>query len=355
MLAEAARTSLSWTVRSATARMWCLPFTMLSLHGRHWRSSVVFLFGKQQDGGMEGVAPSGEPMALSRLSQQIALRIIDHILLNKLECDSHLREQDLADLFRVSRWPVRSALKFLEELRVVRSERNRGFFLAKGWAELKGTSLNIAMPEEEDESYFAIAEAKLSGELPEQFSENELMRRYRLSRGRALKILNRMAQEGWVERLPGHGWAFLSVLTSPEAYDLGYRFRVTLEPNAVMQETFRVDATAFARAREQQRALLDGDLLRLSRAQLFQINSGFHEMIVGCSNNPFFLDALKRIDRVRRLIEYHITVDRSRLALQCREHLEILDRLEGGDRADAAEFLRAHIEKARQIKTAALA
>src|SRR4051812_49283313 len=187
---------------------------------------------------MEGVAPSGEPMALSRFSQQIALRIIDHILLNKLECDSHLREQDLADLFRVSRWPVRSALKFLEELRVVRSERNRGFFLDKGWTELKGTSLNVAMPEEEDESYFAIAEAKLSGELPEQFSENELMRRYRLSRGRALKILNRMAQEGWVERLPGHGWAFLSVLTSSEAYDLGYRFRVTLEPNAVMQETF---------------------------------------------------------------------------------------------------------------------
>jgi DNA-binding GntR family transcriptional regulator len=294
-------------------------------------------------------------MPLSRLAQQIALRIIDYILLNKLECDSHLPEQHLADLFRVSRWPVRSALKFLEEMRIVRSERNRGFFLVKGWAELKGTALNAAMPEEEDETYFAIAEAKLVGELPEQFSENELMRRYRLSRVRALRILHRMAQEGWVERLPGHGWAFLPIITSPEAYDLGYRFRVTLEPNAVMEATFRVDTSAFVRAREQQRALLDGDLLRLSRAQLFQINSQFHETIVGWANNPFYLDALKRINRVRRLIEYHITVDRSRLALQCSEHLEFLDRLEGGDRTEAAEFLRSHIEKARRIKTGALA
>lgn len=294
-------------------------------------------------------------MTLSRLSQQIALRTIDHIVSNRLERDAHLPEQHLADLFRVSRWPIRSALKFLEEMNVLRAERNRGFFLAKDFSELKGTSLTVAVPEEEDETYFAVAEARLSGELPEQFSENELMRRYRLPRGRALKILNRMAQEGWVERLPGHGWAFLPILTSPEAYDLGYRFRVTLEPNAVLESTFRVDEQAFARAREQQHALLDGDLLRLSRAQLFQINSRFHELIVGCSNNPFYLDALRRINRLRRLIEYHITVDRSRLAVQCREHLEVLDRLEQGDRADAAEFLRAHIDRARQIKTAALA
>jgi DNA-binding GntR family transcriptional regulator len=294
-------------------------------------------------------------MALSRLAQQIAPRIIDYIVSNKLERGSHLPEEHLAAQFRVSRWPVRSALKFLEEMGIVRLERNRGFFLEKGSAELKGTSFNVAVPEEEDETYFEIAEARLSGELPEQFSENELMRRYRLPRGRALKILNRMALEGWVERLPGHGWAFLPTLTSPEAYDLGYRFRVILEPNAVMETTFQIDATAFARAREQQLALLDGDLLRLSRAQLFQINSTFHEMIVGCSKNPFLVDALKRINRVRRLIEYHISVDRSRLAQQCREHIEILDLLEGDDRRKAADFLRAHIDKARQIKTAALA
>src|SRR4051794_23351537 len=204
------------------------------------------------------VALSGGPMTLSRLAQQIALRIIDYIVSNRLERDCHLPEQHLADLFRVSRWPVRSALTFLEEMRILRSERNRGFFLCKDFSELKGTSFNVAAPEEEDETYFAIAEAKLAGELPEQFSENELMRRYRLPRGRALNILNRMAQEVWVERLPGHGWAFLPILTSPDAYDLGYRFRVTLEPNAVMETTFRVDESAFARAREQQRALLDG-------------------------------------------------------------------------------------------------
>src|SRR4051794_24000220 len=85
-------------------------------------------------------------MTLSRLSQQIALRTIDHIVSNRLERDAHLPEQHLADLFRVSRWPVRSALKFLEEMNVLRAERNRGFFLARDFSELKGTSLTVACP-----------------------------------------------------------------------------------------------------------------------------------------------------------------------------------------------------------------
>ena len=74
-------------------------------------------------------------------------------------------------------------------------------------------------------------------------------------------------------------------------------------------------------------------------------------MIVACSQNEFFVDAIKRINRLRRLMEYRLAVDRRRLTRQCREHLEILDRLETGVPAVAAEFLREHIESARRIKT----
>jgi len=52
--------------------------------------------------------------------------------------------------------------------------------------------------------------------------------------------------------------------------------------------------------------LLDNSLERFSRADLFKINSELHETIVACSRNEFFLDSIKRINRLRRLIEYRV-------------------------------------------------
>ena len=49
----------------------------------------------------------------------------------------------------------------------------------------------------EDETYFAIAEERLSGALPQRASESELMRRYDVPRSRLLKVLHRIAEEGW--------------------------------------------------------------------------------------------------------------------------------------------------------------
>lgn len=289
-------------------------------------------------------------MSRGNLSPKIAFQIVEHIRAHDLRRGQHLPAQALADSFRVSRAPVTAALKLLEDLHIVRSERNRGFYLERNAQELGGFSLPV---DEDGEAwpYSAVAEDRLSGRLPDRVSENELMRLYRVPRGRLLKVLNRIAHEGWIERLPGHGWEFRPTLASKESYDMGYRFRAAIESAAVLEPTFRVDPAAFKAARERQQALLDGKLQRLSRSQLFQINSQFHETIVACSGNEFFLDAVKRMNRLRRLMEYRLAVDRSRLTRQCREHLEILDRLESGSRAAAAQFLRKHIEGARRIKT----
>jgi DNA-binding GntR family transcriptional regulator len=176
------------------------------------------------------------------------------------------------------------------------------------------------------------------------------MRIYNLPRGRMLKILNRVAQEGWIERLPGHGWEFRPTLTSRDSYEAAYRFRATIESAAVLEPTFQVDTTAFRLAREQQQTLLDSGFEHFSRADLFKINSELHETIVACSGNEFFLDSIKRINRLRRLIEYRV-LDRQRLTLQSQEHLRILDYLEAGDVVKASASLRAHVEGARTRKS----
>jgi len=290
-------------------------------------------------------------MPRPKLATQMTSRILDYIRSNDLKAEQHLPSQTLADALRVSRAPINAALQILEDMKVVRSEPNRGFFLVRDARDLpERGATESAEPELEDEWYFAIAKDRLEGKLPDRISENELMRRYGLSRTRLLKILTKIADEGWIERLPGNGWAFGPMLTSREGYQQGYQLRVALEPHALLLPSFTIDRAAFAAAREQQQWLLDGAYKRASRAEIFAANAEFHEMLVGCARNPFFLDAVKRVNRLRRLVEYRITVDRGRLPVQCREHINILTLLETGLRQEASDFLRVHITGAGLIK-----
>lgn len=290
-------------------------------------------------------------MPSAPLTPQIAAMILDHARENALKAGDHLAAQKLADLFRVSRSPVTEALKYLEERRLVRRELNRGFFLAADPAGIAADFGEQVAGEAGEETYFQIADDRLSGKLPDKVSENEIMRRYALSRGDALKVLNRMAQEGWIERLPGKGWAFRPTLTSGKAYEMAYLFRMAIEPAAILQPSFQIDGAVFRRAREQQQALLDGEYLTLSRSELFRINSGFHEMIVDCSGNLYFIESIRRVNASRRLAEYRKTLDRSRLVGQSLEHLRILDLLEAGDLQKAADFMRFHLDFALKVKT----
>lgn len=290
-------------------------------------------------------------MPSAPLTPQIASMIIDYARANAFRKGDHLPAQKLADVFRVSRSPVNDALRHLEEQDLVRREPNRGYFLATDPDAIVADLNGQAAGEAGEEIYFQLADDRLSGKLPDRVSENEIMRRYSLSRSDALKTLNRMAREGWIERLPGKGWEFRPTLTSGKAYEMAYLFRMTIEPAAILQASFAVDAAAFRRAREQQQALLDGEYLSLSRSELFRINSGFHEMIVECSGNIYFVESIKRVNASRRLAEYRKTLDRTRLVGQSLEHLRILDLLESGDFQKAADFMRFHLDFALKVKT----
>lgn len=290
-------------------------------------------------------------MPSAPLTPQIAGMIVGYARSQTLKQGDHLPAQKLADMFRVSRSPVNEALKYLEMHGVVQRAHNRGYFLAK---EPESISLDVPQPTEGEageEVYFQIADDRLSTKLSDRVSENEIMRRYGLSRGEAVKVLNRMAREGWVERLPGKGWEFHPMLTSGEAYEMAYLFRMAIEPAAIMQPSFRIDPAALARARDQQQGLLDGAYMTLSRAELFRINSGFHETIVEWSHNPYFIESIKRVNASRRLAEYRKTLNRSRLVGQSLEHMRILDLLQAGENQKAADFMRFHLEYALKLKS----
>lgn len=281
----------------------------------------------------------------STLAQQIA-RLVHA---EQLAPGDPLTERSLAERFLVSRSPIRTALRELQGAGVLAAAARGGFAVA----DLRAAEVFAASEPAADggeDVYLAIARDRLAGEIPDRISENELLRRYGVTRPRLQALLRRMSEEGWAERLPGHGWRFLPVLTSMETYRQSYTFRQAIEPAALLDPGFVPDRAVLERHLEQQRRLVAGEILEISAVRIFEINSEMHEAIIECSRNAFFIESLRRVDRLRRLIEYQQKVDRTLARARCVEHVRILELVLDGRNAEAAEAMREHLRALGPLK-----
>lgn len=285
------------------------------------------------------------------MSEQLASSIERWIADEQLVEGTTLPERAVAERFRVSRTPVREALQLLAQQGTI-TARPEGGYAVKARIELPPLSaLTSLPPADPDEAvYLQIAEDRLSGELPERTTENDLMRRYGLTRARLVAVLRRITSEGWMERLPGNGWQFLPTLSSGAAYDQGYRLRILLEPAALLESAWQLDEAALRKCRAEQQALVDGAYEWASPAQLFDANTRLHELIISFAGNVFISDALKRVNRLRRLMDYRKNVDRPGTQRRCKEHLTLIDLLLTGQREAAADFMRLHLRDAAREK-----
>ncbi|MGW2345694.1 FCD domain-containing protein [Streptomyces sp. NPDC001661] len=290
-------------------------------------------------------------MSRPNLTTSMATRLVDLMRRTGLREGAHVTEQWAANELDVSRTPVRKAMTFLTEVGILERIPNRGFFLTRD-------ADALARPDTGDDedveqsAYFEIADDYVGGRFTGAFTAADISRRYRLTPRQTDRVLSRMEGEDLVRRKAGgRGWEFQHVMATVDAHDQSYRFRMIIEPAALLEPGFSVDTEAFALHRKQQEALLHGDILLLPRAELFQVNASFHEMLVGCSGNQFLLDSVRRQNRLRRLLEYRHQLDRSRIAGQAREHLELLDLVESGKLEEASAFLSRHLDKVRAKKT----
>ncbi|GAB7534981.1 GntR family transcriptional regulator [Burkholderia sp. 3C] len=283
------------------------------------------------------------------LADQVAAKIVDIVRARSFAAGQHLREEALANELGLSRSPVRRGLALLAQHGIVVKEVNRGIFLAVDAKAIDTLSLPFGADPHE-EFYLRVADDCLGGVIAEEFNEAELIRRYEVSRGSLLKVLQRLANEGMVTRKMGQGWRINPFLQDRQAYIQSYRFRMAIEPSALMESTFRVNKAEFARVRRAQAEMLDGDIFTLPRSRLFTNGSDFHEVLIKCSGNRFFIEALERQNQLRRFMEYRAATERSRLVQQCEEHLHILDLVESGSRDRAAAFMRKHLDVASKMK-----
>ncbi len=297
------------------------------------------------------VSPTITRRRQSKLADQLASSIEGLIAVGELNHGDTLAERALAERLDVSRSPIRQALKLLEEKGVVVTREDGGYTVANNPKLPALDILTTSSVDEIEPIYLKIAEDRLEGLLPDKITESDLMRRFALTKAQLSAILQRIVHEGWIERLPGHGWRFLPILTSPETYDQGYRFRILIESAAMMEPGFKVDEVALKRCLAEQQELIDGAVEWASPAQLFDANARLHETIAGFSGNVFIVESLKRINRLRRLMEYKKVVDRQAAARRCKEHKVLIELLLSGQREAAADFIRLHLRDAAREKS----
>jgi len=274
--------------------------------------------------------------------RSIAAQIVELIQREQLPVGTHLRAQALADRLRVSRTPVNDALGLLHEKGIVTREKNRGFFLAAP-VPVPAAELGLSGPDAVGTAYFRIADDLLRGALPTEVSEQALRTRYTLTATQLNAVLSRIAQEGWGERKPGYGWQFSTMLTTPDSLLQSYRMRLALEPAALLEPGYRLDPRTIAQLRAAEVHLLEGGIETDTADQLHDRGVRFHEALVEASGNAFFIDAIRRVNRVRRLLSYRSMRERSRYADHARQHLHLLDLLERGRNEDASQAMRDHL------------
>ncbi|WP_055324781.1 GntR family transcriptional regulator [Ralstonia solanacearum] len=276
----------------------------------------------------------------------IATQIVDLIQADGLEAGAHLPAQMLADRLRVSRSPVNEALALLHEKGILMREKNRGYFVARAMtapATMVASELGLDETDLVSRAYFQIADDRLKGLLPDQFSEQMIRTRYGLTTTQLNAVLGRIAQEGWAERKPGYGWAFSTMLTTPDSLLQSYRLRLALEPAALLEPGYRLDPRVSERLRAAENHLLAGGIETDTADQLHDRGVRFHESLVEASGNAFFIDTIRRVNRVRRLLSYRSMQHRERYPEHARQHLHILDLLARERNEEASDLMRAHL------------
>lgn len=285
----------------------------------------------------------------TKLQRQIAAKIVEYIRDHGLRKGDHLTELALAEVLQVSRTPVRAALKYLATQDIVApSGPRRGFSVRAPAASVAKLARETNTQTDEDALYLKFAEDYTRGELREQFSEADLMRQYGTNRGLLVRVLQRMSKEGVIERNPGYGWRFAPLLRTDKGHAQSYRFRLAVEPAALLEPDFALDKLWAARSRREHEAILARPD-RLAATRFFEVNTDFHETLAACSGNRFFHHTVQFQSKLRRFLTYSWNYGIERITASCQEHLGILTALERGDQEWASSLMRRHLQLAANV------
>jgi DNA-binding GntR family transcriptional regulator len=289
------------------------------------------------------------PQAANRLLADLVPRLLDLIRDLGWPPGTHLAEARLARLLGVSRTPMRAALRHLAGHGIAASRAAGGTMLADASPAARAAALSaLASPAatEQERLSRVIVHDRLAGALPEIVSETELMRRYGVGRRPLQSVLRRLAAVATVERRLGHGWAFRPVIADDAARDESYRWRMIIEPAALLEPGYRVDRAWIAAMRARHNAMLLADWGDASSRDFLDMNAAFHAGLAAGAANRFLIAAVEQQNQLRRARDDAWAYGQSRVRGDIAEHIALLDRIEDGAFAAAAALLHRHLARA---------
>lgn len=190
-----------------------------------------------------------------------------------------------------------------------------------------------------------IRDAILRGEFRpgEALREVELSKSLDVSRGTVREAQRLLRDEGLVEILPHRGAfvAKLSVRTVREIYTLRallepYAVRLAMESSAYTEQDFEDMDALLRRMGEFERT---GDILATIRADL-----EFHYTICEPSGHSLLLEVLRSLQSLTKLCMVNVKLYRTDFAPDEVQHRQIFDAICLGDRAQAEDVIRKHLD-----------
>lgn len=276
----------------------------------------------------------------------LARRILDLARDRGFGPGAHLPEQLIATQCNVSRTPVRAALKLLADQGLAAHEAEVGYRLSDDFTPT--SAFSEPLPDAEEGALAQrIIRDRSARRLDETITVGEVMRRYGAERRTVLKALGTLAEDGLVTRAPGQSWIFAGLPDSPESQADSFEYRLLLEPAALTAPGFRLDEDRSAALRRAMVAFLAEQDDQLDPRAFQRLDTDFHLLIARGAANRFVAEALVAHHRLRELPGATVRGNVVRLRQAMQEHLGILDHLESGQLAVAADLLRVHLRLSR--------
>lgn len=284
----------------------------------------------------------------TRLQREIAEAILQMAREDGLEAGTWLNENSTAKRLNVSRTPVRAAIAYLAEQGFVRRHSNKGVELVA----VPGAANDMGVtPDATELVLVKLAHDREAGLIADEISEMEVMRRYELGRPEVQRLLARLADLGMIERKPGYGWRFLLAPRDSSVHDEAYRFRLMIEPVALLEPGFAIEPGWIDEMRARHHETLKRPWRDSSAIAFYEMNADFHEGLAAASGNRFVHAAIRRQNQLRRLSNYDWIFGFERVEVNCTEHLQILDYVAAGDREVASALMRRHLQRASTLRS----
>ncbi len=277
---------------------------------------------------------------------KLARKITEIVLERGFAQGDHLPESTLSEACGVSRTPIRSALKLLENNEIVQRRDEGGYFLHVSPERLTADGLS-ELKEMEDNLAARILSDRAERRITDVQSVSALVRRYDAPRSSVLNALKILSSDGIVTQLPGRAWAFQPILDTANALNDSFAFRLALEPQAITAPGFRMDSQKTGLLRQQLEEFLERPDGALSATAFLHLDCAFHSFVAESSGNRFAKGALLAHQRLRLSTQKNHSIPDFRLRQSLEEHLDILDSLERSQLQLAADQMVVHLRRSQ--------